>query len=415
MTTNPSLRPEGQTGRFRLASPRTAVILGALALVLFLAVVPLSILARQFTVSGLFFPVLLIVPFACVGLPVALRQPRNPIGWILLTLAVALAVWQDADFYSLAVYGVGHHELPLARLAVALSAGWLALILLLPLPILLFPDGHLPSRRLRWTLRVYLALSAVAVVVVGIEHSHAFTDRRIKVDSSGELASGDPSTAGKIATTVWFLVYVSVCISWVIGQVAAYRRSTGERRQQLKWLMSGGATCIAGLAVGIVLSISSSPVLLAVSDGGFVAVAALPVGIGVGILKYRLYEIDRLISRTLSYALLTGLLVGVFVGIVVVTTDVLPFSSPVGVAASTLAAAALFNPLRLRVQRLVDRRFNRARYDAEAIVAAFTTRLRDAIDLDTVRGELLLAVDRAVEPAHASLWIRPPAPRSRAG
>ena len=133
---------------------------------------------------------------------------------------------------------------------------------------------------------------------------------------------------------------------------------------------------------------------------------------GVGILKYRLYEIDRLISRTISYAILTGLLAGVFLGIVGLTTHVLPFSSPVGVAASTLAAAALFNPLRLRVQRLVDRRFNRARYDADAIVAAFTLRLRDAVDLDTVRHELLAAVDGAVKPAHASVWIRPPAPRS---
>jgi hypothetical protein len=141
---------------------------------------------------------------------------------------------------------------------------------------------------------------------------------------------------------------------------------------------------------------------------GILLLIALPVAIGVGILKYRLYEIDRLISRTLSYAILTGLLVGVFIGIVVLATDVLPFSSPVAVAASTLAAAALFNPLRLRIQRLVDRRFNRARYDAEAIVGAFTLRLRDAVDLDTVRGELLQAVTRAVQPAHASVWIRPP-------
>lgn len=124
------------------------------------------------------------------------------------------------------------------------------------------------------------------------------------------------------------------------------------------------------------------------------------------------YEIDRLISRTISYAILTGLLAAVFLGIVALTTRVLPFSSPVGVAASTLAAAALFNPLRLRVQRLVDRRFNRARYDAEAIVAAFTLRLRDAVDLDTVSQELLSAVDGAVKPAHASVWIRPAAPRS---
>ncbi len=138
-----------------------------------------------------------------------------------------------------------------------------------------------------------------------------------------------------------------------------------------------------------------------------VGLIALPISFGVGILKYRLYEIDRLISRTLSYLIITGLLAGVFVGIVVLATDVLPFSSPVGVAASTLAAAALFNPLRLRVQRLVDRRFNRGRYDAEAIVAAFALRLRDAVDLDTVHSEMLAAVTGAIHPSHASLWIKP--------
>ena len=124
------------------------------------------------------------------------------------------------------------------------------------------------------------------------------------------------------------------------------------------------------------------------SDVAGIGNVALPVSMGVAILKFRMYEIDRLISRTLSYAIVTGLLAGVFIAVVTLTTGVLPFSSPVGVAASTLAAAALFNPLRRRVQRLVDRRFNRARYDAEATVAAFTTRLRDAVDLETVRNEL---------------------------
>ena len=168
------------------------------------------------------------------------------------------------------------------------------------------------------------------------------------------------------------------------------------------------------LVASLVLSGAHSTLWRYLSEVGYVSVGALPVGIGVGILKYRLYEIDRLISRTISYLIITGLLVGVFVGIVALATQVLPFSSPVAVAASTLAAAALFNPLRLRVQHSVDRRFNRSRYDAEAIVTAFTLRLRDAVDLDTVRDELLAAVDGAVQPAHASVWIRPPAQRSRA-
>ena len=147
----------------------------------------------------------------------------------------------------------------------------------------------------------------------------------------------------------------------------------------------------------------TSEVLAAIAAVG---IAAFPVSIGVGILKYRLYEIDRLISRTISYALVTATLVGVFAGIVTLTSHVLPFSSPVAVAASTRAAAALFNPLRVRVQRLVDRRFNRARYDADAIVAVFTARLQDAVDLDSVRHDLLAAA-HAVQPAHSSVWIRP--------
>jgi hypothetical protein len=138
--------------------------------------------------------------------------------------------------------------------------------------------------------------------------------------------------------------------------------------------------------------------------------AALPVGIGVGILKYRLYEIDRLISRTLSYAILTALLVGTFIGLIALTTNTFARSGRVGVAASTLAAAALFNPLRKRIQHLVDRRFNRARYDAEATVAAFTAQLRDAVEIDAIRADLLDAVNRAVQPTQASVWIKPHAP-----
>jgi hypothetical protein len=136
-------------------------------------------------------------------------------------------------------------------------------------------------------------------------------------------------------------------------------------------------------------------------------VAALPIGIGVGILRYRLYDIARIISRTLSYTIVTGLLVGVFGGVVVLATQVLPFSSPVAVAASTLSAAALFNPLRRRVQRLVDRRFNRARYDAEAIAAAFSARLRESVDLEAVQSEFLRAVSLATQPSAAAIWIRP--------
>jgi hypothetical protein len=129
--------------------------------------------------------------------------------------------------------------------------------------------------------------------------------------------------------------------------------------------------------------------------------------IGIAILRYRLYQIDKLISRTITYALVTATLGGVFVGGVVLLTDVLPFSSPVAVAASTLAAAALFTPLRLRIQLLIDHRFNRTRYDAEAILAAFTRSLRNEVELDAICEQLIDTARDAVAPAHASIWTRP--------
>src|SRR6202043_427476 len=152
---------------------------------------------------------------------------------------------------------------------------------------------------------------------------------------------------------------------------------------QLKWLATGAAVTLVVVAAS--LGFSSTSVVGEILGIGL---AALPVGIGVGIMKYRLYEIDRIISRTLAYAIVTGLLVGVYAGLVLLATQLLHVHTPVAVAASTLAAAALFNPLRLRVQHMVDRRFNRARYDAEQTVAAFAARLKDAVDLDSVRDDL---------------------------
>ncbi|HEY1000118.1 MAG TPA: hypothetical protein VGD83_10800, partial [Streptosporangiaceae bacterium] len=139
-----------------------------------------------------------------------------------------------------------------------------------------------------------------------------------------------------------------------------------------------------------------------ISDLGF---ATLPVCVGIAILRYRLYDIDRIISRAVAYAIVTGVLVGVCAGLVLLTTRGLSFRTPVAVAASTLAAAALFSPLQQRVQRIVDRRFNRARYDADQIAAAFAARLMDTVDLPSVRGDLAAIVDQALEPAHLFVWI----------
>ena len=388
----------------QLTSPRATRVLGVLAVLLLVAAVPLAVASHSLSQG------IVVIPFGAVGYVIARRQPQNPIGWILLTMTVVFLIAVDGGTYSVLYYRQGHHGLPFPRVAAFLAAWWVWLLLLLPLPVGLFPDGAL-SRRWRWVFRLYYAGCALGVAVSTWSDATGIGAPHLRVDAQGQVASTDGS-GHSAATVPVALLYVAFCLACVIKQVVSYRGSTGESRQQLKWLMSGGVISIVGLLLAMVIGNSNEFLPRVLGFVGFLGVIALPVGIGVGILKYRLFEIDRLISRTLSYAILTGLLVGVFVGIVALATDVLPFSSPVAVAASTLAAAGLFNPLRGRVQRLVDRRFNRARYDAEAIIASFTLRLRDAVDLDTVRQELLAAVEGAVQPTHASVWIRPPVARS---
>jgi hypothetical protein len=160
------------------------------------------------------------------------------------------------------------------------------------------------------------------------------------------------------------------------------------------------ASAVVGVVILVAALLSNNP-LLAFD----IVFPLIPAAVGVAILKYRLYDIDRLISRTLAYAIVTGLLVGVYAALVLLATQVFRFHTPVAVAAATLAAAALFNPVRVRVQRAVDRRFNRVRYDADQTVAAFAARLKDAVDLDAVQADLASVVQRALEPAHVSVWI----------
>ena len=167
---------------------------------------------------------------------------------------------------------------------------------------------------------------------------------------------------------------------------------------------------ILAVSQAVIQAIESNPNLSVAAQGilntaSAISLTALPVGLAVAIMRYRLYDIDRIISRTLAYAVVTGLLVGVYAGLVLLATHVLSVKSPVAVAVATLAAAALFNPLRHRVQGIVDRRFNRARYDANQMAAAFAAGLKDAVDLASVRDDLASTVNQALEPAHVSVWI----------
>jgi len=394
----------GTVRRFRPASPVTATVLAVLALIFLAVALVLNALVHQVSIlgSGGIVPVVLV--YAAVGFIVARRQPANPIGWLLIGFILLFLLSSIVGWYAVLYYRLGHHGLPLAAVAVLLQPAWAPALLMFPVVILLFPDGRLASRRWRWMLRVYVLAGAVASAALFSPAVRAVASHDVRLDAFGDVISPGKSHHGGALGAVealGLILILVIALSFVAHQVLSWRRATGERRQQLKWLASGAAVTIAVIAGSF--GISSTSV------GGEVlafGLAALPVGIGVGILKYRLYDIDRIISRTLAYAIITGVLVGVYAGLVLLATQVLRFHSSVAVAVSTLAAAALFNPVRRRVQHAVDRRFNRARYDADQAVTAFAARLKDAVDLDSVRDDLAGVVQRALEPAHLGVWIR---------
>jgi hypothetical protein len=399
------------SGRFRPASSVTALVAGGLILALVVVDVPLARLAHQsLNASGGSSPVWYSAALGVVGFVVASRKPGNPLGWIMLAAAAVSSLSQDASFYMVADYRLRHGGLPLGWIAVLAQPGWAVSIVLSGLLVLLFPDGRPPSPRWRWVLWLYLAAATLYLVGVLVASVGAIAGHDIRVDASGNLLVLSHPTGSSMWWGVVegvFLPVVAVCwLGSVVAQVASYRRSSGIRRQQLKWLLAGSATALICVPLTIYLSGMRGLPGLAGGITGAVALLAIPVCMGVAILRYRLFDIDRIVSRTLAYAIVTGLLVGVYAGIVLLATREVSINEPVAVAGSTLAVAALFNPLRRRVQRAVDRRFNRARYDADRIVAAFAARLQDAASPDSVQDELASTVQNALEPAYLSVWLR---------
>jgi hypothetical protein len=367
--------------------------------VLAAAAAVLSALAGQLSINITTGGVI-VLTFAGVGLLIARRQPGNPIGWMMVTFTLVYVLGGAANYYAVLYYGLGHRGLPLAALALLLGSVQVPSFAMVPVVILLFPDGRVRGRRWRWAVRAYAGLVAFVLAGTVAVAAVALAGHTVRMSPTGTLTSSSHLAQWLTNPPSWLSgpvvgAIVIIGLSFVGHQMLSWRRAGGDRRQQLKWLACGGAVA----AVSLILAVSHGVWFLA-------GLAALPVGIGVGILRYRLYDIDRIISRTLAYALVTGVLVGVYAGLVLLATKVLSVHSTVAVAAATLAAAALFNPLRRRVQNIVDRRFNRARYNADRIIAGFASRLQGTVDLDAVRVDLASSVKQTLEPAHISVWIR---------
>jgi len=347
--------------------------------------------------------------FMTVGAVIVSRQPHNRIGWLCCAAGLLGVLAAFSGEY--ARYALGPHggSLP-GGLAMAWLNGWVGTLwagLVLSFLLLLFPTGRLPSRRWRpvaWACAVcVVALCVMDAVMPG------------PLEASGQpnpLGIDSARAALERSYGLDLLCFVLLTLLCAGSVVVRFRRAGGAERQQLKWFAAGAGQLAVLIALALGLpGLWNRWVSLTVSDVVFgISFALIPVTIGIAILRYRLYDIDRLIRRTLVYALLTALLAAVYAGLVLSLGEV--FGGIGGqppswaVAGATLAVAALFQPARQRIQQTVDRRFNRRRYDTTKTIEAFSARLRHHVDLDALSAELLEVVDQTMEPTKASLWLR---------
>jgi hypothetical protein len=356
----------------------------------------------QLTLGAFVGPVLSLVSAATVGAVLVARRPRHPVGWLLLVLGLSLALGGVVPAY--AAYGLLARPgaLPAAH---AVARSWPVTVVTaqtaLAFVLLLTPTGSLPSPRWRWWARVTAA--AAVILLVGLAVARGPLDPQYQVLGGPFDFRGQ----GGVLLVVNQLALAFTTLAVVVGAaslVVRFRRAGGVERQQLRWVawaaglaVLGAVVALGGLAVG-----ATAVVTWAIST----CFAVLPVAIGAAILRYRLYDLDRIISRTLAYGLLTLLLGGGYAVVVLGLGQLLGRDSPLVVAAATLAVAAVFQPARRRVQAAVDRRFNRRRHDAAQALDVFAVRLRDQIDLDTLTADLLAVVDQTMQPTQASLWLR---------
>jgi hypothetical protein len=349
------------------------------------------------------------VSAATVGAVLAARRPRHPVGWLLLGLGLSLTGWGLAFGYTRYGLVARPGTLPAASYLAGFSTGivmiWLACAGFI---LLLTPTGKLPSPRWCWWARVVVAAAGVWLLGSVVHPAPLYPE--YPTIGNPLAVPALPRGLLDVAQAAAAVVVLASLLVGAVSLVGRFRRARGVERQQLRWLAWG-----AGLAAVLLLVALAG---LAIERPGFnlfnvalgVCLALLPLATGAAILRYRLYDLDRIISRTLAYGLLTVLLGGGYALVVLGLGQLLGRDSSLVVAAATLAVAGLFQPARRRVQTAVDRRFNRRRHDAARIIEAFGARLRDQVDLDSLTAELLEAVDQTMQPTQASLWLRPQGP-----
>jgi hypothetical protein len=365
--------------------------------------------------------ILLVVFFVALGTLLSLRQPANPIGWLLTTGGLSWLAGGLAE--SLAKIGLVGSSPPSTGTLIAANindSSWtIGVLFSVSLPLLLFPDGRTRSRG--WRFVLWTMVVATAVMFVASMASTA----PVPSPSDPDILLPNPWGIERLAAVTDTAAGLGVAVLLIstfaamVGIAVRFRSATGVERQQLRWVEYGAILAVvsmlsvylAGVAAVNVEAVDDAfgQVPTGVADAVVViGIACVPASFTVAILRYRLYDLQRIVSRTVSYVAVTGLLLATYVAVVTTLSRLMPRGSSLAVAASTLAVAALFQPLRRRMQDVVDRRFNRSRYDADRTVEAFRTRLRSQVDLDTVRGDLLAITRDTMQPAAAALWLRPP-------
>jgi len=342
--------------------------------------------------------------YLVVGLVMLARLPGHRLGWVMTAIGVITSVGVLAQEY--ARFGlVTRAEPVIGSVFAAWVAQWWwfpAISLVLVIVPLLFPTGRVPGPRWRWLLRAAVTIITITTFGAALAPELVGDDYRVP-NPIGVGGVGD--IEGGLVGNVLFLGLAFCMALTLVSLIFRFRRSKGVERQQMKWFVFAGALTIAVPTLeefgGDV--VINSNVLFAM------VVMLQPLAIGIAVLRYRLYEIDRLISRTLTYGLLTALLLGVYFGGVTILSSVTALfagSSPIAVAAATLLTAAFFGPARRRIQSVVDRRFNRARYDAVLTVDAYRAGLRDELELGTITEQLQGVVQRTIQPSATSVWLR---------
>jgi hypothetical protein len=401
-----SLRRRGETlrkGSTRVAWSMLAIFVVCLAIAVALQVVNGSFQRAPGVNLGLY---LAFTAFMVVGAVIVAHRPGNAVGWLFSAVGLLSITGVLAMEYAGYAYITRPGSLPGAVVAAWYQQWWSwMLIVVFVFTLLLFPTGRLLTARWRSVAVALAAVTAGMVVLNALQPTLTLPDTGYTVGNPIGLAAARDLQDGAVGAVLVGLLLICTGAA-MLSVVLRFRRSQGVERQQLKWF-----SYAAVLAVLVELVLDNVPAVrfLAVPFG--LVIALIPTAAGIAILRYRLYDIDRLINRTLVYGLLTVLLAGVYVGLVLVLGQLfggLSAEPPSwAVAGATLAVAALFQPARHRIQAVVDRRFNRRKYNAAKTIQAFSTRLRDQVDLGTLATELVAVVDQTMQPTRVSLWLRP--------